>query len=384
MRSFVGAALLVACALVALVVVESTARRLRPEARPEVILSRLAGERQALRTPDAVFHHLGEGIVGLDFPASEIVALPRILIVGDSFAMGHGVAGEQRLGKLLARSLDGVAVVDMLGTTSYSPIVYRNIVRRALQANPYACVAVFVDQTDPSDDVIYRKDLASPRSREFDLSRMRDRIAILSATYDRIEAGFAGWRGLARKLAFTNALFPPPTILEALPPESPHRPYVELSLARARLTRIFDDEPESDLARTMATSVLSNLDETIGLARSGGAHVLLAANPWEDQVSTVPRVARAPSAAYPRDNRLERILAERYGRAQGVTVLGLTAAFRSTPEPSSLFVDEPAYEVHWNAEGHALVAQVLEEALDRHVLGSQIPIRVQDVAALSR
>jgi hypothetical protein len=75
-------------------------------------------------------------------------------------------------------------------------------------------------------------------------------------------------------------------------------------------------------------------------------------------------VPRGP-APYPRENRLERLLVERYGKLPGVVVLDLTAAFRADEDPSRLFLDNPSYEVHWNRAGHDLVASVLEQAIDR-------------------
>ncbi len=359
-------ALLAGVAVIALAIVEIAARRLHPEAVSAVRLARLARDRNGLRTPDEEFHHVGEGVFHLDFPPAGAGLLPRILVVGDSFAMGHGVGVEHRFGTLLGERLRGVADVDVLAATSYSPIVYRNIVRRALAANRYACVAVFVDQTDPSDDAIYRKDLKGPDAHEFDVATMRDRVAVVGAAYDRMEAELTS---LPRRLAVVNVLFPPQTLLDALPPESPYRPYVELSLARARLTQIFDEEPETSLGRTLTAGLLLHLDETVALAHSAGAEVVLAANPWEDQVSAAPRVARASSGPYPRENRLERVLVERYGGAPGVVVLELTAAFRAAPEPSRLFLDVPAYEVHWNREGHELVERTLQEVVEHGVLG---------------
>ncbi len=342
-----------------LVVAEIVARTTHPEARPRAIVEQLERERKRLRTPDAEFHHVGEGIFHLDFPPAGAGPAPRVLVVGDSFAMGHGVGIDARFGARLGQRMRGIAEVDVLAATSYSPIVYRNIVRKAVGLNRYACVAVFVDQTDPADDVVYRNDLVGEDAHGFDVAMMRERLAVLGATYDRMEAGLTGLRGLPRQLALVNVVFPPPSIIGALAAESPHRRYVELSYARLQLTRTFDEAPESSLARTMTASVLQHLDETVSLARANGAQVILAANPWEDQVSKSPRVPRASSGPYPRENQLERLLVERYGKLSGVVVLELTAAFRAAPDPSRLFLDVPAHEVHWNAEGHELVAAVL-------------------------
>jgi len=97
------------------------------------------------------------------------------MLVGDSFTMGFGVGKEKRFGTLLQQHLGEGTKVDVLATSSYSPVIYRNVARKALSLASYRVVGVFVDQTDPTDDLIYQEDLLDNDSKMFDVSRMTER-----------------------------------------------------------------------------------------------------------------------------------------------------------------------------------------------------------------
>jgi hypothetical protein len=172
---------------------------------------------------------------------------------------------------------------------------------------------------------------------------MNDRERTFRETLDAAEARFHGWRGIPRRSAIVN-LLRPVSILDAIPASNPHYEYIRLSLARSSLVLTFQDEPDSRVTEAMETLSFHYLDQLVGMCRSRGVEVLLAANPWEYQVVTGKG-----------DNRLERLLVDRYSGAEGVTVLELTAAFAAHPTPSQLFL--PGRDIHWNESGHGLVAE---------------------------
>lgn len=338
--------LLLVITVAGLLVVEYVVRRLHPEATRALQLSRVQAHRRPAQHPDAEFHHSGDGIFRLSFPESTGGA-PRIMIVGDSFAVGTGVEESARFGALIDR--DREEDVDVLAVPSYSPVIYRNIVRRAMSMVEYSVVAVFVDQTDPVDDLIYQLELVEgSASGAFDLDLMTDREEQFREALDRVEAQFRGWRGVFRR-SIVN-LVRPVGILESIPADNPHYEYIRLSLARWNLVQTFQREPESRVTEAMERLLFLHLDQMAELCRSRGVEIVLAANPWQYQVT-----------AGPGDNRLERLLLERYSGADGVTVLPLTAAFAAHPTPEELFL--PEGDIHWNENGHALVAKRLESVL---------------------
>lgn len=353
--------------ILALAAGEVTLRYLHPEATREAILARMERERNSWHRPDAMFHHVGDGIFKLDFATSNADSRKRIMIVGDSFAMGHGVGKEARFGTLLEKDLGGEFVVDVLAASSYSPIIYRNIVRRAFSSASYSAVAVFVDQTDPADEVIYESDLLDDdEAGRFDVALMVERGAFVNEMYDRMVRHMAGWRGLLRRSAMIN-LLDPLSLAEMLPEDNKHLRYLQLIGSRSQLIHAFNEEPDMKLTRTMEALTRRHLDEVVRLCLERGVPLILAANPWEHQVSMKPRVVGPYAGPFPRDNRLEQLLERGYGSVPGVAVLPLTQAFREHHDPSSLFMEYPRNEIHWNEAGHVVVEQSLWAELHRQL-----------------
>ncbi len=371
--------LTIVAVVISLAMLEVCMRVLHPEATRSGTVSQLEGERERLRLwrPDAEFHHVGDGIRTLKFPSASEPARSRIMLVGDSFVMGQGASvGETyRFGTLLQQSFGPEVKIDVLATSSYSPIIYRNIVRKALSLTQYTAVAVFVDQTDPLDDLAYEEDLLDASSHLFDLESMRERQALVQQTYQRMieelsRTDLLSWVS-ARRFALFN-LLRPVSLLAACPKDNRHCRYIRLGYERPFLLRQFEVAPGSDVTRRMESLLFRNLDKIVALCREHGVPLLLAANPWEYQVSKKPRIIpgiHEVPGPYPRENRLEQIIRDRYRDRAGIHLIALTSAFRADPDPSRLFLDWPANEIHWNREGHALVERVLRPFLREYVVG---------------
>ncbi len=355
----ISASLLVA----GLASIEAIVRIAHPEATRSALLYRLDSEENGWQRPDREFHHVGDGIFALRF-ASTPDGSGRVMIVGDSFAMGHGVGEADRFGALLQKTLGEDINVDVLAVSSYSPVIYENIVRRALAIAPYKAVAVFVDQTDPADDLIYQIDVLQEEPfRLFDLDSMRDRQSLIRETAMRIRSDMSS-RTSPRRLATFNLIVPPSSLLGSFSKESRHYRYVHLSYAsRAELIRQFELAPAADVTREMEALTLRHLDAIATLCQYYRVPLFLTANPWEYQTSARPRTTLVVPGPYPRANRLEEVLRTRYEQRPGVYVLRMTEAFRAQQDPSSLFLEQPANEIHWNRRGHALVEEVLRTSL---------------------
>ena len=345
----------------ALVCVEVTARILHPEMAGANILRFVEGMRHPETQPDAEFHHTANP---LTFPSPLEAFAERIMIVGDSFPMGYGVRQEESLGSLLQQHLGAGIKIDVLAASSYSPVIYRNLVRKALSLAPYRAAAVFVDQTDPADDLIYQEDVIDdPASPGFNLNHMKDRARFIDAALSPMADQFSGWVNI-RNLASINLLLKPPPLMEAFKPGGLHYRYIYLSIVgRMALINQFNNEPEAKESQEMLLLLLKHLDQITTLCRERQVPLFLAANPWEFQVSRRPRDPSRFPGPYPRDNRLETILVSRYGNLAGVSIIPLTQIFREHADPSSLFLTSPKYEIHWNAKGHRLVESTLRRLL---------------------
>ena len=349
-----------------LLVVEVGVRIVRPDAKRTFVIERLQQAKAGWARPDSTFHHVGDGIYHLDFPTSADTTKPRIMLVGDSFVMGHIVGAEKRFGTLLQRDLGTKATVNVLATSSYSPIIYRKIVRTGLSRAHYNVVAVFVDQTDPGDELVYNDDLLDGGSETFDLPKMLRRDKEESDAYDSLLKSIGRWDS-PRRLATLN-LFKPLTILDALPRNNAD--YRHVHLARAEFDGLlsgFNAHSDAPEVRRMEALLLQHLDQIVAMCQAAHVPLVLTANPWEVQSAQHPRVRRRIHGPFPSENRLEDLIAERYGARPGVFVMRMTAAFRADTDPSSLFLSQPPNEIHWNDRGHELVARLLRNFLMHRV-----------------
>ncbi len=345
-----------------------------PETTRAALTGTIEERLQPWSRPDAEFHHVGDGIFRLRFPAPDDIGSPRVLLVGDSFTMGHGVGEEARFGSILQRRLGGGSRVDVLAASSYSPVIYRRIVSRALGLAPYRAVAVFVDQSDPIDDLIYQDDLLAGNTQGlFDAARMERRAAFVRRGYLSLLGRYGGWAN-PRRLAIVNFLSPIAEI-SAFDPSSEFFPYLERALVRRRQLRIdFASSANTPETHKMRELLTGHLDEIVTLCRRNRAELYLVANPWEYQVTTPrPGFEIGFSTPFPWENRLEALLRERYGHLPAVHVLPLTEEFRRHEDPSSLFLSKPR-EIHWSRLGHRLVAGFLEQHLrgtENEIAGSK-------------
>ena len=353
---------LVAGAACGLLLVELLARLLFPDMSYASLVLRLTNERPTWARPDADFHHVGDGIYHMSFPDGSDPGVSRIMIVGDSFPMGHGVGAEKRFGTLLQQHFGEAVKVDVLAATSYSPVIYRNIIERALSLASYRAIALYVDPTDPVDDLIYQEEVAGDGAHIFDLVRMTERQRAFDAAYLDLLGRMSGVLNI-RRLTIYN-LLRPPSVLDSVAPGDKYYRYIRLSLARLPLVREYSANPESDDSRKMTALMTSHLDQIVALCRQNQVPLFLFAIPWEFQSAARPRVTLGLTGPFPKENRVETMMETRYGKLTGVRVVPITRIYREHPDPSSLYIDNPGHEWHWNAAGHALAAAVLRQQLE--------------------
>ena len=355
-------AIILSGAFLAVVLIELAARILFPDMTGGNIRLRLTAERPTWATPNAEFHHVEKGSNRLDFPDNTAGSQNRMMIVGDSFAAGHGVAQQERLGSLLQRDLGPTTHVAVLGTTSYSPVIYRNIIQKAFALASYRAVVVLVDQTDPVDELIYQEDLIHEELPwRFNVDRIIDRQKILAQDYDDMNSKFSGYLN-PREFAIVN-LLRPISLKDYFGPSDKYYAYVKFSLERGILIGQFNEQANSIETRRMFALLTTHLDQIVEECRVHGASLFLVANPWEFQSSKYPRITLGLPGPFPKKNRIEEILMERYGQLPGIHVIPMTRSFQESEDPSKLFISVPGHEIHWNASGHALAEHILKRYL---------------------
>jgi hypothetical protein len=353
---------------ICLLIGECSVARLLPRYSFESQLARMERAKQIVRwRPHRQFHHVGDGWRKMHLPDSLSPAKTRVMIVGDSFVMGHGVGAEGRFGNLLSKESGDRLAIAVLGMSSHSTIVYRNTVREALKRSDYDVALIFIDQTDPVDDWLYAPDLTDDEADwNFRIGHMRERYDLLTRALTRLDRKFADRSNGLRRFALYN-LARPVDLLEMIPPESPHRDYVRRSLKqRGRRIRRLLGEPDSQSSRALIATTLAYTRDIHRELSARGVRILFVANPWPQHVISSAGKMKGSEPDLPLENCLEIALQTEYAGLEGVDVLPMTRIFRDHENPSRLFFDGTD-EIHWSWIGHRYVALKL---LD-HLLATQ-------------
>jgi lysophospholipase L1-like esterase len=255
----------------------------------------------------------------------------RIVFIGDSFTEGVGFAYEETYVGLVDAALDSENF-DVLnaGVASYCPLLYHLKIRYLLEevGLRFDELYVFVDISDIQDEIVYRdfKPSAFPLHRYIDVflkghsytyNALRNNYAML---YD-IRAFFGG-------------------VEEVMQPDV-------YTYSRARWT--YDDEVFEQWGRRGLTAAKLHMDELIEMCRMYGVEVVVAVYPWPDQL----RGDRGAS--------LQEKAWREFAAGKDVDFINYFPIF------SQVGADEASEryfipgDVHWNAEGHKLIAETVKQ-----------------------
>jgi hypothetical protein len=343
-------------------IAEFSVSRLLPEYSLEGQRSRVETAKQIVRwRPHRRFHHVGEGWRAMLFPKNMSAARTRVMIVGDSFVMGHGVGAEGRFGNVLIDEMKDRLAIAVLGTSSHSTVIYRNTIREALKRSDYDVALIFIDQTDPVDDWLYSPDLTHDAADwNFRLGHMMERYELLTEALSRLDREFGERSNVLHQSALFN-LARPADLLEMISPASQHHEYIRRSLERrGEMVDQLLADPGSATSRAMIATTLDYARDLQRELSARDVRVLFVANPWKQHVGR--RAGRNPGseADLPLENRLELVLESEFAGVEGVDVLPFTEMFRAHKDPNRLFFDAKD-DIHWNWIGHRYVASLLRD-----------------------
>jgi hypothetical protein len=266
---------------------------------------------------------------------------PRLLFIGDSFTEAVGMPWAQSFVGLYAARHPTVEVLNA-GVSSYAPAVYYAKVRELLeQGVKIDRVAVFVDISDIQDETWYRVDGQGVVS---DLRPPKDN------TFERAAAPFAkaNLKGTVNIKEFAEHL------LEDRAPDPKRDPFTSPRAAwtYADWTRLADDYAPLGVAGAVAQA-RTDMDRLAALLNERGIPLTVAVYPWPAQMK------------FDRVDSLQASIWREWCRGKCERFVDAFPAFFAWRDahPDSWYDDLyiPG-DVHFNARGNAVVAQVLEEA----------------------
>ena len=271
---------------------------------------------------------------------------PRILFIGDSFTEGAGVSYEDsfvgRVDKALAPR--GVEVLNA-GVISYCPIIYYRKVRYLLEdvGLQFDALVVYIDIGDIQDEVTYKLD-AEGNVR----SRPVRRVQELSADQEHGGRGFFRFPRLKKFLDRNSLLWSHAYVaLERLFPMEGNR---------AGLWTVQDDVFAA-YGREGLELARENMDRLYALLQPRGIRLTVAVYPWPDQIRHRDLHSRQVT------------FWSAWAAAHGAGFIDYFPRFIGGA-PADEVLDRYFIhgDVHWNEDGHRLVADGFLEYYGRNPL----------------
>jgi hypothetical protein len=338
-------------------------RRLHPPPPP--------GAPTALRTPSDLYHHdlrprasvedevwgprrspYRTNSLGFRDRAVREVPLrgdrPRILFIGDSFTEGVGVTYEASfVGRVdAALAPRGVEVLNA-GVISYCPIIYFRKVKHLLEdvGLRFDALVVYIDIGDIEDEVTYKLD-AEGNVRPRPVRRVQE----LGADQQRGGRGFSRYPRLKRFLDRNSLLGS--HVFAALGRLFPSR-----EGNRAALWTV-DDRLFAAYGREGLETAREHMDMLRDLLRAHGIPLTVAVYPWPDQI-------------WHHDLSSKQVTFwKQWATDNGAGFIDYFPGFIDAG-PARAVLDRyyiPG-DVHWNEEGHRLIAEGFLEYYNRNPLG---------------
>ena len=259
---------------------------------------------------------------------------PRIVFIGDSFTEGAGVRYEDSfVGRVdAALAPRGVEVLNA-GVISYCPIIYYRKVKHLLEdvGLELGALVVYIDIGDIQDEVTYKLD-AEGNVR----SRPVRRVQELAADQEHGGRGFFRFPRLKKFLDHNSLLWSHVYVgLERLFPMEGNR---------AGLWTVHDDAFAA-YGREGLELARENMDRLAELVRPRGIALTVAVYPWPDQIRH--HDLHSKQVAFWKD----------WAAAHGAGFIDYFPRFiGSAPAKEVLDRYFIRGDVHWNEEGHRLVA----------------------------
>jgi lysophospholipase L1-like esterase len=300
------------------------------------------------------------GLRGRDIEPTKKPTSYRILMLGDSFTLGYGVADDETFSAVLERTLHAKAVtikdraveVVNAGVGSYAPILeYLQLTKSLGRLDPDLVVLNF-DMSDLEQETAYRS--AASRGANGEILGIN---GVETGGRTPLAERIRGW--INRHLFITRLILHyvdiatgaagPPTIANTVTVLNPIVLMHTLAADTVDRTREWQD---------IFDSILRIRD----YCRGRRIDLLLTVYPWGHQVNArewVPgRNGMVASGADISDRSL--LTLSRFAAANDIELLDVFPAFRAYTGAEPLYFK---HDAHWTAQGHRLMAEQLEQYL---------------------
>ena len=297
----------------------------------------------------------------------------RIVALGDSFTFGMGVTSEDAFPTQLERSLrqaTGDARIALLnaGIVSYSPFLERLLLERRLAAYQPTLVFLLLDATDIGDDYSYMRQSTQRRETINFLAEEKAPPRYHGATLELL-------RPFQRPFIWA-ARYPLKLARKVVGRRDSRPAGVEADYYRFAVgvdgvmetNRFFIYRHPLDSTRPFFDATMRNIDDIARLSAAMGARFVLAIAPRFHHWSAKECPENWETKYYRLDEPYQYEYFRYFDEAERTyPIINLLADFQATAKYPLVFRQDP----HWNAAGHAFVADTLaRHLLQRHVIDS--------------
>jgi len=282
--------------------------------------------------------------------------LPRVLFLGDSFTEGKGFAYADTFVGIVAKALAGKGVKVLNGgVDSSAPVIYRLKTKHLLEKAglKFDSVVVFLDVSDIYDqarryrwddngDLIVpalEKETVSARARRWLRGNsVIARLGFVLYDYAAVMAGFVNQR-----LEIADAWNKPLSAVD----DNDRWLY---SVTRTVFSAwSYDDDRWRAYGKKGRERAVRDMDALLAMLRKRGISLTLAVYPWPDQLFHDPEAPR--HQGFWRD----------WAGQRGVPFISLFPVFTEGKPEAVMKRYFIPFDMHWNAEGHKLVAKTFLE-----------------------
>lgn len=298
----------------------------------------------------------------IDSSMREIQLIPsmkRVVIIGDSFAEGIGVPFEKTFAGIIQKQFtkEGIDVLNA-SALSYSPKLYflkiKYLVDNAgLKFND---LFVFMDISDIQDEILYRKFVPHEvNSKELSAVQLVKKLKAFSFFAYSMDTLYQKEKTDLRRRKYNPDYYPPWLDYFWLDNQDTE-PYQDPTFVHLRTDWTFDEYFDNRWTRLGIDSAIENMNKLLQLCRSNHIDLFVVVYPWPGQIRRSEM-----------DNRLI-ALWKSFCTDNKLTFINLFPDFIQNAGLKPEEVCSKYYipgDVHWNEEGHQVVAKNIAQFISR-------------------
>jgi hypothetical protein len=277
----------------------------------------------------------------------------RIVFIGDSYVEGLGVPFNKTFIGLLNKNIEH-SRIELLNAAvlSYSPKLYYLKIKYLIETVglKFDELYVFIDISDVQDEILYRRYEPSEKKSGYQmLSKMRVQLKNISFLVYSIDMLYQKKRR-QEKIKKYNPQYYPPWLDYFWLDNQDTEPFADPAFISIRSDWTTDEYFENRWTQLGLKLAFDNMNKLLQLCRENNIKMYITVYPWPSQIFRQELESRQVTVW------------RQYSNRNKITFINLFPDFIKTSKLSPEHIYSKYYiqgDIHWNLEGHRLVAKKL-------------------------